>query len=281
MKDVKQMPQHYLTLGRLLYQAGALEAAEAFYSRVPRGSPQFISARTERTWVLLRLGRVGELRGELQSLSHKVFDDQFQPEVALVRAISNLKLCRYADVAQDFQAFITSYSKWGKRIEEGLAQPETAKLDVSDKKVTVLTEAIASREKEEARLETLARDSIKAALPAVGEQPHWIAARSTLASAREEQKRELTQQKTRFWKNREAVLTEVIRKMKFVRVEAMNQVRLMAQDNKTEAEVTTDTISKIQAARARGSQSYPFEGVYWPDELFQLFARAQSRCEGK
>jgi len=56
---------------------------------------------------------------------------------------------------------------------------------------------------------------------------------------------------------------------------------MMAQDNKKESEITTDTVTKIQSARQQGSQSYPFDGVYWPDELFQLYAKAQTRCEGK
>ncbi len=277
--DVKELPKYYITLARLLYQAGALEAADAFYTKIPRGSEQFLAARAERTWVLLRLGRVGELRGELQSLSHNVFKTNFLPEVALVRSISNLKLCRYADVAEDFSQFISGHEKWISQINQGLAQPEAS--NVSDARIQLMESSLSLKAQEQKMLEVLAKESIKAALPAVGEQPHWIKAQAQLLSALEEEKRKLSAEKMRFWKNRELVLAEVIRKMKFVKVESMSQIRLMAQDNKTESEITSDTVTKIQSARQQGSQSYPFDGVYWPDELFQLYARAQSRCEGK
>lgn len=277
--DVKELPKYYITLARLLYQAGALEASDAFYAKIPRGSEQFLAARAERTWVLLRLGRVGELRGELQSLSHKVFKENFLPEVALVRSISNLKLCRYADVAEDFTQFISGHESWIAQIRTGLSAPEQSK--VSDHKIKQRELSIKAKETERNILQTLTRESIQAALPAVGEQPHWIKAQGQVLAALEEEKRRLNAEKLRFWKNREVVLTEVIRKMKFVKVEAMSQIRLMAQENKKEVEITTDTVTKIQSARQQGSQSYPFDGVYWPDELFQLYAKAQTRCEGK
>jgi hypothetical protein len=277
--EVKELPKYYITLARLLYQAGALEAADAFYSKIPRGSEQFLAARAERTWVLLRLGRVGELRGELQSLSHNVFKQNFLPEVALVRSISNLKLCRYADVAEDFSQFISGHGKWISEINTGLANPETSK--ITDSRIQLFEAAIAQKTTEQKTLQALATESIQAALPAVGEQPHWVKAQAQVLTALEEEKRKLNAEKLRFWKNREVVLAEVIRKMKFVKVESMSQIRMMAQENKTESEITTDTVTKIQSARVQGSQSYPFDGVYWPDELFQLYAKAQTRCEGK
>ena len=277
--DVKELPKYYITLARLLYQAGALEASDAFYAKIPRGSEQFLAARAERTWVLLRLARVGELRGELESLSHQVFKTHFLPEVALVRSISNLKLCRYADVAEDFSQFISGHEKWIAQIKEGLAAPEAA--TVEDPKILEMTQALALKNSESQMLKTLTQESIQAALPAVGEQPHWVAAQAQVLTALEEEKRKLNAEKLRFWKNREIVLAEVIRKMKFVKVEAMSQIRMMAQDDKIAADATTDTVSKIQSARQKGEQSYPFDGVYWPDELFQLYARAQTRCEGK
>src|SRR5699024_6961811 len=103
--DPKALASHYLQVARLLYQAGALDAAESFYTRIPNGTPQYLEAREELTWVWLRKGDVAKLRGELVTLGSRVFDDQFQPEVHLVRAISNLKLCYYDEVEQDFRVF--------------------------------------------------------------------------------------------------------------------------------------------------------------------------------
>lgn len=271
--DAKELSGHYLTLGRLLYQAGALEASEAFYARIPRGVPEFIPARTERTWALLRLNRVGDLKGELASLSHQVFADRFLPEVGLVRAISNLKLCRYDDVAADFSAFISANRKWARTITSALADPAKSKVDATDVRVPVLQESLKLRASEDQKLAKLAKQSIQATLPAVGEQPHWVKARQNLAQTREGLNSQLVAQKQRFWKNRETILTETIRKMKFVRVEAMSQVRMAAGSSESQ-----DVVAQVQAAPHKGEQTYPVDGVYWPDELFKLHARAQTRC---
>jgi tetratricopeptide (TPR) repeat protein len=270
--DSKLLARHYLTLGRLLYQSGALEAAENFYARIPKGLPEFIPARTERTWALLRLGRVGELRGELESLNHQVLSDRFLPEVSLVRSISNLKLCRYDDVARDFKFFIDNNKVWANRISAALSSEDPA-IDMTDARIAGLTTALQMREAEEAKLTVLTRESIQAALPAVGEQAHWTHARSQLVQTKQADKRSLLAQKQRFWKNRELVLTEAIRKMKFVKVEAMAQIRMAAIAS------GGDMVSNVQSASS-GKLTYPFEGVYWPDELFHLHAAAQSRCSG-
>ena len=264
-KAVQQLPRHYLTLGRLLYQAGAFEASEAFYAKVPRGVAEYLPARTERTWSLLRLKRVSELRGELTSLSHQVFADRFLPEVGLVRSVSNLKLCRFDEVVKDFDVFIKTHKVWAQRIEVAQRNPATAKIDVPDERIHEITLALAAREVELERLTTLAFSdgSAKAAM-----QLHV-----------ENTRAELLKQKVRFWKNREVVLQEAIRKMKFVRIEALSQVR-MAQNNPPSSEAT-DIVRTIHSSREKGIQVYPVDSVYWPDELFKIHAAAATRCGGK
>ena len=260
-KAVQQLPRHYLTLGRLLYQAGAFEASEAFYAKVPRGVAEYIPARTERTWSLLRLKRVSELRGELTSLSHQVFADRFLPEVGLVRSVSNLKLCRFDEVVKDFDVFIKTHKVWATRIEEAQKNPATAKIDVPDERIQEITLALAAREVELERLEKMGF------------------AKTALQTHVESTRAELLQQKVRFWKNREVVLKEAIRKMKFVRIEALSQVR-MAQNNPPSSEVT-DIARRIDSSREKGIQVYPVDSVYWPDELFKIHAAAATRCGGK
>ena len=93
------------------------------------------------------------------------------------------------------------------------------------------------------------------------------------------QQAELLTQKTRFWKNREVVLTEAIRKMKFVRIEALSQLR-MAQANPPSKEAS-DVVKRIDSSREKGIQVYPVDSVYWPDELFHLHSAAATRCGGK
>jgi hypothetical protein len=262
-KAVKELARHYLTLGRLLYQAGAFDASEAFYTKVPRGVAEYIPARTERTWALLRLNRVSELRGELTSLSHEVFTDRFLPEVGLVRSVSHLKLCRFDEVVKEFDKYIETHKVWAKRIEEAQKNPTTAKIDMPDERINQYTLMLAARVGEQERLEKMSLPSLKTAL-----DTHVA-----------ELGAELLQQKRRFWKNREVVLTEAIRKMKFVRIEALSQLRL-AQANPPSIEAS-DIIKRIDSSREKGIQVYPVDAVYWPDELFHLHSAAATRCGGR
>jgi hypothetical protein len=273
LKNPLLLSKHYLALGRLLYQSGALEASEAFYSKVPRGVPEFIPARAERTWGLLRLGRVSELRGELESLSNSILSDRFIPEVSLVRSISHLKLCRYDEVAKDFKFFVDSHQVWAKKISSALDASETPMPDQDDLRINEISTGMKLRNDEMKRLQLLSEESIRAALPAIGVQPHWSEA---LASVKEDiqlAQKSLALEKRRFWKNRETVLNETIRKMKFVKIEAMSQLRTLAAQKTNQ-----DVVGSVQSAPSK--QSWPFEGVYWPDELFTYKANVHSLCPG-
>jgi hypothetical protein len=273
LKNPLLLSKHYLALGRLLYQSGALEASEAFYSKVPRGVSEFIPARAERTWVLLRLGRVSELRGELESLSNSLLSDRFIPEVSLVRSISHLKLCRYDEVANDFKFFVDSHQVWAKKISSSLEANEIPTPDVADLRITELMSGITLRKQEMNRLQTLSEESVRAALPAIGIQPHWTEALGNVKQSVLASEKNLTQEKRRFWKNREIVLNETIRKMKFVKIEAMSQLRTLASQKTNQ-----DVVGSVQSAASK--QTWPFEGVYWPDELFTYEANVHSRCAG-
>src|SRR5262249_32739289 len=89
MRNPHALARHYLWIARLLYQAGAIDGAEAYYEKIPSGTAGFLTAREELDWVWLRKGDTARLRGELATLSLSLFEDKFAPEVYLVRAISN------------------------------------------------------------------------------------------------------------------------------------------------------------------------------------------------
>ena len=85
----------------------------------------------------------------------------------------------------------------------------------------------------------------------------------------------------RFWKNREIVLSETIRKMKFVKVEAMTQMHAIAKKSDLYDKSRGDQVSTVQAARTDLSNdklSFPFDGVLWSDELFTMRSAAKNYC---
>jgi tetratricopeptide (TPR) repeat protein len=291
-KDVKGLSDHYLEIARLLYQAGSLEGAADFYQRIPDKARDYLKAREELAWVWLRLGDTAKLRGELQTLRNGVFKDRFAPDVFVVRAISNLKLCFYGEVEKELNAFVDSNRTWASRIETALRSEDPTN-DEPDFFSELAARAVVSRKNEAELLAALATQSITATLPAVGPQQHWEKARVRALIALESAKKQSAEETRRNWKNRKAILAEAIRKMQFIKVELFSQVRSLAkQDNSTPSGAVSalerDTGNRLKAdtlaalkKTAEGEMVFPFDGVIWPDELFKLSSVAQSKCQEK
>ena len=165
-KDSEKIASHYLQIARLLYQNGNLDAAVVFYKKIPKGSQSFLVAREEHLWALLQMGDYGHLRGELETFRMDVWKEQFLPEIHLVSAIANLKLCFYGKVKQDFDLFLKNNRRWAKRIEAELKKPNPVAPQVEDFYITMAEMTFDERTKERASLEKLASESKTAALPA-------------------------------------------------------------------------------------------------------------------
>jgi tetratricopeptide (TPR) repeat protein len=293
LKDSRALARHYLEVARMLYQAGALDAAADFYQRIPNGADDYLKAREELAWVWLRMGQTGKLRGELQSLRVGLFEDRFAPDVYVVRSISNLKLCYFAEAEKDLKAFVTTNKVWAQKVTEALKSEEPPAIEESDFFVKMAGRSLARRTRERDVLDTLATQSITAVLPAVGPQQHWEKAKGRAIAALERAKKQVATENRRQWKNRSRVLAEAIRKMQFVKVELYSQVRTLAQESgansndqskglekDTEARLNSDTQAMLKQASA-GELVFPFDGVMWPDELFHLTSVAQSKCQAK
>lgn len=284
-KDPLLLSNYYLQLARLLYQAQALDSSEQFYKKIPNRAPEFFTAREELTWVLLRKGETAKLRGELATLTLPIFEDQFAPESFLVRAISNLKLCLYDKVEKDFKDFTRVNARWVKEIDAALKATDPVSPKTGDFYSEWADRAIPLREAESKRLEVLGVESIQAALPAVGIQAHWTKAKDKMVAFLDLAKKQRSNELRRLWKNRKDTLAEAIRKMQFVKVEYMTQVRELAQQSDQALTVASASADEVKTTSAHAvSQTkdqdivFPTDGVYWPDETFKLRSTAQNEC---
>jgi len=282
-KSPEKLSLHYLNVARLLFQSGEMDGAQGFYEKIPAGSQYYLDAREELSWVLLRKGDVALVRGQLQSLSSKIYRDRFQPEVPVVRSVSNLKLCYYDQVQADLEDFNKNYAGWAKKIDSALKQTETPRPDADE--MTALAEnRLKYLETERARIQELGQESIKAVLPAIGMQKHWVELDAQLLKAIESAKQDRSIEYKRQWKAQQLALAEAIRKMRFIRIEFLSQVRRLALQsdmnaNKTaSAGVQDDSSPKEKIAAATDDQVFPFDGVIWPDEFFTLRSAAANRC---
>lgn len=274
-KDPIVLGEYYINLARFLYQAGALEAAEKYYMKVPDKHPQFVQARAELMWVYLRTNENAKLRGQIVSLKSDLFEKYFTPEIYVVRSISNLKLCQYDQIEKDFNGFVSENSKWLKKITENLER-ETVDMKSAKKDFyfNQANERLVAIEKEITKTSELAKASIKAALPAVGEQPHWKKNINSLALHKEQVKKQRLAEYKRAWKNRKKIIAEAVKKMRFIKVEAMSQIRNLNRNNQTLGEGSISVKPKTN----KDNLVFPYDGAFWPDEVLNLQAKAKSYC---
>jgi tetratricopeptide (TPR) repeat protein len=276
--DVEQISSYYMLLARLLYQAGAMDAAQSYYQLIPQESSQFIQARVENMWISLRKNDMPKLKGELASLELDLFADKFLPEIYLVSSIAQLKLCQFEDVKKSFDSFISDNKKWSKKINTNIAKEDPAVVDQSDFYLRTVNNAIKSQQKEEQKLVKLAAESVEAVVPAIGVQKHWKVANDNIVVAKNLMNKNKTNELRRRWVNRKQILDSAIRKMRFVKVEFISMMRRFASKVKQKS----DRVTTYKAApKRKGQIEFPFDGVVWGDELFNMTAEVRSLCLGE
>lgn len=257
---------YYMTLGRLLYQAGAYKQAEHFYYLIPEKSKYFLEARTEALWVQLQERDFSQAKGQLESLKMQVFTDQFYPEVFLAQAIGNTMMCQFIEARRSIESFVNVNKSWAKKIGIALAMDDPPMV-----KENFYVRGIRGRQAALVReAESFAQNKIMA-----------YSARqiAILADAKNLLRGEAHKQ----WDNRKAILDAAIYKMGFVRIELLSRMRAVAQGIKDS--FTADEVKVYQAAPARKSKnemSFPNDGMLWGDELFRMSAEVHNLClQGK
>lgn len=276
--DVRSI--YNLLLGRLYFQTADLDKAEAAYMTVSEKTPSIHEAREELLWVWLRKNDHSRLRGGVSSMQLGKYENAFFPELFVVRAISNLKLCRFEDAKDDFGAFITYNKDWANKIDAAMKADKTPpppSIDIYTRQIEV---AEAKRRAEVAKIKSVRENSVAAKTPAVGVQKHWKDAESSLNGQVARLEQDKLSEYRRIWRNQSVMLQEAIRKMKFVKVELLSQ---LAQGNtaKPESEAAQksaqEAIKQVEQA-GKGRFVYPFDGVAWPDEVFAARSTANNIC---
>ncbi len=280
-KNAAANSRYSLEIARLLYQAGSVEGAIQYYQKIPKGSADYITAREELSWCWLRTGDLAQLRGNLATLNSSILSDQFRPESALVKSISDLKMCNYSEVEKSFVGFIKQNKEWAKKIESAIQSPDSSNPRVIDDYSQFAMDAVKAQTVELSSLEDLANRSVSAALPAVGQQKHWTTAIAGLKLTMESAKKRQAEEFRRQWKADKNILQEAIRKMQFVKVELLSQVsEVDSLTNKQPPSNEMINTAKIKI-KSEGEMNFPFDGVVWPDELFKLRAVTNGQCAGK
>ena len=260
--EKEEIALYYITLARLLYQAGAFTESKQYYYSIPESSKYFLSARSEALWILIQERNYSKAMGEVASLDLSLFDDRFYPEVYLVSTMANVLMCQFSDAKKGFERFVAANQVWAKKIENHLSKSSLTPALV-DRVVTNIERNLISIEEERRLMErTVAL-------------PKYV---SFLDQVKLRADKVLASESLRQWENRKSVLDATIYKMKFVKVEFISRMREVALARK---EQFTDKVSVYQAARAKKSQNelvFPHDDVPWGDDLFHMTADVVNQC---
>lgn len=275
--DFEELVKYHMLLARLLYQAGALDASAHYYALVPEKSRFFLQSRVEKLWIHLRKGDMSRMKGDLASLELDLFAETFLPEIYLNSSIAHLKLCQFGEVKQAFDAFISTQKKWRSVIEKNLNSENPEVVDANDPYLNIVENGLRSQVSEIQQVERLASLSIEAVVPSVGIQPHWTNAKNNLIRTNHlTQKVKVSELKKR-WANKLKIQDESIRKMRFVKVELLALVHRLARES--ENLQMADKVTTYHAATRGADQlEFPYDGLAWGDEVFNLSAEVKNLC---
>lgn len=94
---------------RVLYQRKQFGAAIEAYRQIPRDTEQWHEALFESSWAMLRDGRFRSVLSNFHSLHSSYYDNVYQPESLIVRAIVYLYICRYEEMEKVLDLFARVY----------------------------------------------------------------------------------------------------------------------------------------------------------------------------
>ena len=251
---------YFMTLGRLLYQAGAMAESKKYYELIPETSSYFLKARSEALWVYLNERDFSKTKGELATLELKLFDDKFYPEVYVISAMANVMLCQFTEPRAAINRFIDINKKWAKEIDFNLnnsnATPVTKNFFLTN-----LEKARLSLQKEKKYFESKEIES------------HYAKSiDSELNGIEKNIRTEIIAQ----WNNRKNILETALYKMNFVKIELISRMRAVEMNMNM---ASSDEVSRQDAATARSNQiSFPKKGPLWGDELFNMSATIINKC---
>lgn len=256
----EELSLYFMTLGRLLFQAGAMAEAKKYYELIPENSSYFLKARSEALWVYLTERDFSKAKGELATLELKLFDDKFYPEAYVISAMANVMLCQFTESRAAINRFIDVNKRWAKEIDFNLKKSNPTPVS-KNFTYTNLEKAKISLQNEKKYFESKKMDS------------RFVKnINFELSDIDQSMRKESLAQ----WSNQKIILETALYKMKFVKIELISRMRAVEMNTQIAG---VDEVSRQDAATARENQiSFPRKGPLWGDELFNISATVINKC---
>ena len=94
---------------RSYYQGKQWSKSATAYQQVPKDSPFWHDTLLEKSWALLRGGRLRSALSNFQTLHSEYYKDYYQPESLLLRALIYLYICKYYEMEKVLDLFNRIY----------------------------------------------------------------------------------------------------------------------------------------------------------------------------
>ncbi|MES2963698.1 MAG: tetratricopeptide repeat protein [Bdellovibrionota bacterium] len=123
-------PTHHIRVSallgraRVLYQRQQFASAIEAYREVPRDTEQWHEGLFESTWAMLRDGRFRSMLSNFHSLHSPFYEDFYQPESLLLRAIVYLYICRYDEMEKVLELFERVYKPVANDVKNVIASTD-------------------------------------------------------------------------------------------------------------------------------------------------------------
>lgn len=100
-----------LALGRLYYQTQDFKRAIFHFRQVTRGGESFYDSLFEQSWAFFMAGYPSHALGTLHGTNSPFYEEVFNPEASMLRAIVFYWMCRYEDSRNALADFMENHSK--------------------------------------------------------------------------------------------------------------------------------------------------------------------------
>jgi tetratricopeptide (TPR) repeat protein len=114
----------YLALGRIAHEQGKFDDAYYFYFRVPEDSERLPEALYEASWSMFQKGEYEAARAFIEQFDRSFPGSPLAPDVLLLRAMINLKSCKFDAVRTTLDTFVSTYVPIEAEVAQLIAEPE-------------------------------------------------------------------------------------------------------------------------------------------------------------
>ena len=110
-RDLDQKNTIYLTIARLLYEAGEADASLHYYDKVKGLSFKWLLAQEEKSWIYYSRGDYARSFSQISSFTYPPLQNVLTPSMLLTLSLSQLKNCDYTNLTSSLSYFKKHFSQ--------------------------------------------------------------------------------------------------------------------------------------------------------------------------